>query len=111
MTAATMHEISMIEMAAALVIDAHLGSAARIGEIVRLLVSAPAGIVNRPLAPPWIQLSLDSTLRETSEWWLEVRCGCGKSSFQPCRMLRSGSRRLRALGTCSCGCIAAVAEP
>jgi len=27
-------------------------------------------------SPP-LHLSLDSTLRETSEWWLEVRCGSG----------------------------------
>ena len=38
-------------------------------------------------ASPPPHLSLDSTLRETLEWWLEVRCACGKSSFQPCRLL------------------------
>ena len=48
------------------------------------------------IAPP--PLSHDSKLGEASDSWLEVRCGCGASSFQPCRMLAhrySPSVRLR----------------
>jgi len=51
----------------------------------------------RPRMPahPSPHLSLDSTLRETSGYWLEIRCGCGASSFQPCRMLAQRTARLK----------------